>query len=296
MRLLFSLISFIIGLTISAQEYEVVSFDVEKTDLTARTNPRIDSNGRKCAVIKVYVNDKIAEARGSVIGDIKSTGMEKLIYIAHDSKQVELIFENHYPLKIVFMDYDIPSVTGQMTYLCKLIQKPTISPIDNTTSLKSGGASESVEPNNVESIKIKAFGFYQKGDFANALSLFKSIPQETEIQYYLGHMYNNGLGCDKDYSEAIKWYKEACMNDNVKAAYELANVYGTVYRNGNEYENYMKMAGDHGMIDAYYELGLDFYYGHKGLKKDINKAKQYLKKAAYQNNKDATTFLNINPL
>lgn len=57
----------------------------------------------------------------------------------------------------------------------------------------------------------------------------------------------------------------------------------------------MKMAGDHGMIDAYYELGLDFYYGHKGLKKDINKAKQYLKKAAHQNNKDATTFLNINP-
>lgn len=120
---MFSLISFIIGLTISAQEYEVACFDVEKTDLTARTNPRIDSNGRKCAVIKVYANDKIAEARGSVIGDIKSTGMEKLIYIAHDSKQVELIFENHYPLKIIFMDYDIPSVTGQMTYICKLRNK-----------------------------------------------------------------------------------------------------------------------------------------------------------------------------
>jgi len=143
--------------TVSAQEYKVVSLDVEKTDLTARTNPRVDSNGRKCAVLKVYVDDQIAEARGSVVGNIEAVGMEKQIYMAHDAKQVELVFQNHYPLKIVFIDYDIPSLTGQMTYICKLKTDNTKnastalpnSVIDTSVAASNLGNSKTVQPFNM---------------------------------------------------------------------------------------------------------------------------------------------------
>lgn len=65
--------------TISAQEYEVLSFEVKQNDMSARTNPRVDANGRKCTIIKVYVDDKIATVRGSVVGEVESIGMEKQI-------------------------------------------------------------------------------------------------------------------------------------------------------------------------------------------------------------------------
>lgn len=127
MKYLLVLISFFIGLTASAQEYEVVSFDMEKTDLTARTNPRIDSNGRKCAVIKIYADDRIAAVRGAAIGEVAGAGMEKLVYMAHDSKAVELAFDHHLPLKIVFEDFGYPTITGQMTYVCKLQSKGNLT-------------------------------------------------------------------------------------------------------------------------------------------------------------------------
>ena len=104
------------------QEYSVVSFEPALKDLTARTanTSRVDGNGRKCAVIKVYVDDGISAVRGNAVGDVPATGMEKWIYLSHDSKDMEIVFENHYPLHITFMDYDIPTVTGQMTYILKL--------------------------------------------------------------------------------------------------------------------------------------------------------------------------------
>lgn len=115
----------LISLISSAQEFEVISFEIVPNDLTARTNSRVDGNGRKCAVIKVYADDHIAAVRGASIGEVAGVGMEKLVYMAHDSKVVELVFDHHFPLKITFEDFGYPTITGQMTYLCKLQSKIT---------------------------------------------------------------------------------------------------------------------------------------------------------------------------
>lgn len=106
----------------SRREYVVEKFEIDPMDLTARNNTtsRTDGNGRKCAVLKVYVDDQIAEAQGNVIGEIRCNGMENWIYLAHDSKQVKLVFDNHYPLLIKFIDYNFPTVSEQMTYVIRL--------------------------------------------------------------------------------------------------------------------------------------------------------------------------------
>lgn len=121
-------------MALSAQEYEVVSFEVRQNDMTARTNSRVDANGRKCAVVKVYADDKIATARGAVVGKPTTVGMEKQVYMAHDSRQLELVFEHHYPLTIEFMDYGVPSLTGQMTYVLKLKEKGSSDKIGAATN------------------------------------------------------------------------------------------------------------------------------------------------------------------
>lgn len=132
LRLAMVVVAIVSTLTVWSREYEVESFEPMLMDLTARTQPRLDGNGRKCAVLKVYVSDRIAEVRGNVIGEIKSTGgMEKQIYITPGSKQVELVFDNHYPLHIRFSDYDCPYVAEQSTYVVKLREKPAVSDSDS---------------------------------------------------------------------------------------------------------------------------------------------------------------------
>ena len=113
-----------------AQEFKVESFEIAPKDLSARTEGRVDGNGRKCAVIKVYVRDAITDTDGPVVGEIRDRGMEKWIYVSHDAKQVGLLFKEHMPLQIIFDDYDFPAVTGQMTYILKLTESPPNSGVN----------------------------------------------------------------------------------------------------------------------------------------------------------------------
>ena len=81
----FVLLSFV---SVKAQDFTVESFDIVPNDLTARTKGRVDNNGRKCGLIKVYVKDAITATDGPVIGEVIDRGMEKWVYVAHDAKQL----------------------------------------------------------------------------------------------------------------------------------------------------------------------------------------------------------------
>lgn len=131
-----SMILVILGNAIQsyAQEYKVESFEIAPKDLSARTEGRVDENGRKCAVIKVYVKDAITDTDGPVVGEIRDRGMEKWIYVSHDARQVGLLFKEHMPLSISFVDYNYPSLTGQMTYLLKLNE---VSNVDNDNNYQT---------------------------------------------------------------------------------------------------------------------------------------------------------------
>lgn len=166
-----------------AQEYEVLSFEVKQNDMTARTNSRVDANGRKCAVVKVYADDKITVVRGAVVGDIESVGMEKQVYMAHDAKQMELVFENHYPLTIMFIDYGIPSLTGQMTYVCKL-QKMTA----NDTHDSSDSIAYHETPVTTIEDKIENNASKSPTDIVN--DDIKYLDEKLEIIPYSGALWN----------------------------------------------------------------------------------------------------------
>ncbi len=102
-----------VGWAAYGQEYKVGSFEAAPGDISARVNSRVGANGRKCALLKVFGPDRIDHANGSAVGDIVSKGREKWGYTAHDSKQVELVFDNHFPLHIVFDEYNWPVLTEQ---------------------------------------------------------------------------------------------------------------------------------------------------------------------------------------
>lgn len=148
LRLSLTILYTCVGLCAAAQSYVVQSFEISPDDIDARVNSRVGNNGRKCALIKVYVQDGINHANGSVIGEIEAKGMEKRIYMAHDSKQVELVFDNHLPLRIKFDDYKVPVVTEQTVYILRLVdpQSNYSNLNNNSLNLANESASSQSQP------------------------------------------------------------------------------------------------------------------------------------------------------
>ncbi len=162
-----------------AQEYKVESFEIAPKDLSARTEGRVDANGRKCAVIKVYVKDAITDTDGPVVGEIRDRGMEKWIYVSHDAKQVGLLFKEHIPLRVTFDDYDFTTLSGNMTYIMKLKEAEKVNdslvstkPIQELSTPLSTEASPTVHPNHPVSNQVSSSNVrHENGDSINELDL-----------------------------------------------------------------------------------------------------------------------------
>ncbi len=146
-----------VGWAAYGQEYKVGSFEAAPGDISARVNSRVGANGRKCALLKVFVPDRIDHANGSAVGDIVSKGMEKWVYMAHDSKQVELVFDNHFPLHIVFDDYNVPVLTEQTVYVLKLVDANAGStPAPQSANMQSpSGMAAQVKELNIKDIRAQ---------------------------------------------------------------------------------------------------------------------------------------------
>lgn len=69
---------------------------------------------------------------------------------------------------------------------------------------------------------------YSMGDYQTAYRTMQALAVGSEdeyAQYYLGVMYANGQGIEKDYEEAAKWYRKAAEQGIPQAQYRLANLY-----------------------------------------------------------------------
>lgn len=269
--LFISVLSWVVSI---AQEYTVRSFEIEPNDLSARIKSRVDGNGKKCALIKVYTDDKIAEVQGSIVGEIEGNGMEKWVYLTHDAKKMKLIFERHLPLEVVFMDYNYPSVTGQMTYVLKLQESSDFTLDDNAAA-------------GTDAVRDKAVKAYDNEDYKTAYELFSSIPEDKVAQTYLGIMYTKSRGVEHDDAKAVEWLRKAAEQGYARAQCNL----GAMYANGigvktdymQAFEWFLKAAGQ-GHARAQYYLGGMYENGADGVPQDSAKAIYWYRKSAEQGN------------
>ena len=261
------------------QEYEVESFDIVPSDLSARTNSRVDNNGKKCGLIKVYVRDAITGTSGPAIGEVVDRGMEKWVYVSHDAKMVELLFKEHMPLFITFNDYNYPTLTGQMTYKLKLKE---VSPAQTSNSNLSQGDREMTPSEMFE----RGYEADQNSDYSEAVSWYRKAAEQgyAKAQFNLGVMYENGEGVAQDYFEAINWYRKAAEQGN---AYAQCNL-GYMYENGigvshdySEALNWYRMAAEQGNETAQNNLG-NMYSNGYGVAQDYSEALNWYRMAAEQ--------------
>ena len=112
----------------------------------------------------------------------------------------------------------------------------------------------------------KGLAAAQAGDFATALLEWTPLAEagDTNAQYNLGIMYDNGYGVPQDYKEAVKWYRLAAEQGYAKAQTNLGAVYHKgqgVPKDDNEAVKWWRLAAEQGVAIAQTNLGLMYENG-----------------------------------
>lgn len=121
---------------------------------------------------------------------------------------------------------------------------------------------------------------------AETLDKNKSLIK-IQFSLFLGKLYYHGFGVEKDYKEAVKWYKKALkevfLPDN-----EIEYLIGIMYLednfglklNSQESMKFLNKAKEHGSIKALYKLGCLYRDGDiEGFEKNYQKAIDFFEEA-----------------
>lgn len=120
--------------------------------------------------------------------------------------------------------------------------------------------------------------------FDNLQRLAQAYAGDPEAQYMLGKAYAKGNGFDKDWNEALKWYRKAAENGYVKAQSVLGDAYseGHIVKNDwSEAVRWYRKAADQGDVQAQSQLGYAYEKGN-GVEKNSAESVKWLRKAADQ--------------
>ena len=153
---------------------------------------------------------------------------------------------------------------------------------------------------NADSVnKLSLALFYIKyGEFFKAIEVLENIGTNLpEAEYQLGLLYQLGVHTKPpkpDLITAAYHMQNAADQGHILASYEFGminfNPTGKYRKNFKRAEKYFKIAADSGMSEAQYKLGWIYRFGLSG-KKDIDKARYYLEKAAEQGHIGALSLL-----
>lgn len=111
------------------------------------------------------------------------------------------------------------------------------------------------------------------------------IAQSAEEYYNKGKEYFN----NKNYTEAVKWYRKAAEQGLADAQFSLGDCYlegEGVTQNMTEAVKWFRKAAEQGLADAQFALGACYQSG-TGVTQNIAEAKKWHQKAADQGNEYA---------
>ena len=111
----------------------------------------------------------------------------------------------------------------------------------------------------------------------------------ASAQNSLGNMYRNGYGVEKDYAEALRWYRKSAEQGDATAQNNLGNMYYWGYGVEKDYAEavrWYRKSAEQGYATAQNSLG-NMYRNGYGVEKSKTEALYWYEKAAAQGNEDA---------
>ncbi len=164
-------------------------------------------------------------------------------------------------------------------------------PLEPTGQDAAEASEKKIEQQNQDEQLKAAEGAYNSGNYGEALRLFKPLAEQgaAAAQFYLGVMYENGLGVSQDYAEAVKWYRKAAEQGDDEAQNNLGILYVTgrgVTRKYAEAVKWYRKAAEQGNTKAQNNLGIMYERG-LGVSRDYAEAVKWYRKAAEQGEEGA---------
>lgn len=112
-------------------------------------------------------------------------------------------------------------------------------------------------------------------------------------QFYMGKIYDYGLGVPRDGFEAAKWYRKAAEKGSLEAKFSLGVLYrrgrslgGDIRQDISESAKWFLKAAEQGHSEAQFNLGMLYIEG-KGLLQDFIESEKWIRKAAVQGHSEA---------
>ena len=126
--------------------------------------------------------------------------------------------------------------------------------------------------------------YFNEKNYAEAVKYYRKAAElgNADAQTTLGWMYDQAKGVRRNYAEAAKWYRKAAEQGYAYAQNELGVLYYNgqgVKRNYGEALKWFRKAADQGNEASYGWLGILYYEG-QGVKKDYSEALKWFRKAA----------------
>lgn len=111
-----SLIALIFCINLQGQELRVRDFEELTRDLTARTQPRVDEEGIKCALIKVQLPISNVQFKGDIVGNIEFHVNEYWVYMSRRSTVLTLNVPSCSPMSVIFANFGIEDLQSETAY------------------------------------------------------------------------------------------------------------------------------------------------------------------------------------
>ena len=239
----------------SNSQMKVTSFKLLETDLTANTRgtQKLDSNGELAALVKIVTPERGFAFDGGALGIVSTeerTG-EIWVYVPRRAQKLTIL---HSTLGVL-RDYYYPvAINGGRTYemVLQTSSQQNNQPQNSNESNFQKGLDYYIGQNGVKRDDHIAFHY---------MKLAAEKDNNLKAYCFLAHMYEIGLGVEKDYKKALSYYEIGIeSNDSFWSNWALTNI------------------------------AMMHYDGH-GTKKDVNKAKQILQSQAQKNDMSAEYYL-----
>ncbi|BCK87356.1 hypothetical protein MIZ01_1134 [Sideroxyarcus emersonii] len=128
--------------------------------------------------------------------------------------------------------------------------------------------------------------YYRQKDYSSAIKLYRESANlgNAVAQAALGFMYANGLGVPQDYMQAVHWFQESANQESAYGQANLGFMYDYGYGVKRDFTNavywYQKSA-DQGNSFGQHQLGFMYFSGH-GVNQNYSEAVYWFQKSADQ--------------
>jgi TPR repeat protein len=155
----------------------------------------------------------------------------------------------------------------------------------------------SVRLNDINELYTSGYNSDRQKNYKEAVKWYRKAAERghAQAQVNLGTLYSKGLGVGRDYTETVKWYRKAAEQEHAQAQNNLGVMYSEgqgVEQDYNEAAKWCSKAAEQGHAQAQTNLCIMYSEG-QGVEQDYKEAAKLCRKAAEQGHGQAQAILGI---